>query len=160
MRLARTGPRRLLRNAPRESRQLAAKVLPSASPRVDKEIPPLRRSAEKHSTAHLPISISVYAKIGRAQQPCGAVTADDLAVDLGNDETQSGSPTASDEARPQDAGADAAIEGTPAEVAAGADLAVRADAGVLDDRFAERQPIPMKWHRLSPGAWGISIWLP
>ena len=76
-----------------------------------------------------------------------AVTADDLAVDLGNDETQSGSPTASDEARPQDAGADAVIEGTPAEVAAGTDLAVRADAGVLDDRFAERQPIPMKWHR-------------
>ena len=24
---------------------------------------------------------------------------------------------------------------------------MRADAGVLDDQFAERQPIPMKWHR-------------
>ena len=41
-----------------------------------------------------------------------AVTADDLAVDLGDDKSQSGSPTASAEPRPQDAGADAAIEGT------------------------------------------------
>ena len=70
MRLARTGPRRLLRNARKESRRLAAKALRSASPRVGKEIPPLQRSAEKHSTAHLPISVYVYAKIEREQQTC------------------------------------------------------------------------------------------
>ena len=76
-----------------------------------------------------------------------AVTADDLATDLGSEESQAGTPAPSEDARPQDTGADAATDGTPAEVAAGADFAVRPDAGILDDRIAERQPIPMKWRR-------------
>ena len=76
-----------------------------------------------------------------------AVTADDLAIDLGSEESQAGSPSALEDVRPQDTNAGAAIEGTPAEVAAGADMAVRPDAGILDDQIAERQPIPMKWRR-------------
>jgi hypothetical protein len=75
-----------------------------------------------------------------------AVTADDLAIELGSEESQAGSPAASD-VPPQDTNTGAAAGGTPAEVAAGADIAVRPDAGILEDRFAERQPIPMKWHR-------------
>jgi hypothetical protein len=77
------------------------------------------------------------------------VTADDLAADLGSEESQAGTPPPPEGAQPQDAGADAATYGTPAEVAAGADFAVRPDAGILDDRFAERQPIPMKWRRFN-----------
>src|SRR6266566_4539135 len=76
-----------------------------------------------------------------------AVTADDLATDLGSEESQAGTLASSEEAQPQDAGADAATDGTPAEIAAGAALAVRPNAGILDDRIAERQPIPMKWRR-------------
>ena len=52
-----------------------------------------------------------------------------------------------EDVRPQDTNAGAAAEGTPAEVAASADIAVRPDAGILDDQIAERQPIPMKWRR-------------
>jgi hypothetical protein len=75
------------------------------------------------------------------------VTADDLAIDLGSEESHAGSPAALEDVRPQDTNAGAAVEGTPAEVAAGADIAVRPDAGILDDHIAERQPIPMKWRR-------------
>jgi hypothetical protein len=75
-----------------------------------------------------------------------AVTADDLAIELGSEESQAGSPAAVD-VPPQDTNTGAGAGGTPAEVAAGADIAVRPDAGILEDRFAERQPIPMKWHR-------------
>lgn len=76
-----------------------------------------------------------------------AVTSDDLAIDLESEESQSDSDAASEEVHPQDTNAGAAVEGTPAEVAAGADIAVRPDAGILDDHIAERQPIPMKWRR-------------
>jgi hypothetical protein len=76
-----------------------------------------------------------------------AVTADDLAIDLGSEESQAGSPSALEEVSPQDTNAGAAAEGTPGEVAAGADIAVRPDAGILDDQIAEHQPIPMKWRR-------------
>ena len=75
------------------------------------------------------------------------VTADDLAADVGSDASQAGTLSPSDEARPPDAGADPQTDGTPAEVAAGAAFAVRPDAGILDDRIAERQPVPMKWRR-------------
>ena len=77
------------------------------------------------------------------------VTADDLAADLGSEESQAGTPPPSEGAQPRDAGADATTYGTPADVAAGADFAVRPDAGILDDRIAERQPIPMKWRRFN-----------
>ena len=76
-----------------------------------------------------------------------AVTADDLAIDLGSEESQAGSPAVLDDVHPQDTNAGAAAEGTPAEVAAGADIAVRPGAGILDDQIAEPQPIPMKWRR-------------
>jgi len=76
-----------------------------------------------------------------------AVTADDLAIGLGSEESQAGSPVDLEDVHPQDTNAGAAAEGTPAEVAAGADIAVRPDAGILDDQIAERQPIPMKWRR-------------
>ena len=52
----------------KESRLLAAKARWIASPRAGKEIPPSRRSAGKHSVAHLPSSVSVYAKIEREQR--------------------------------------------------------------------------------------------
>ena len=59
-----------------------------------------------------------------------AVTADDLASDLGSEESQAGTAGPSEEARPQDAGADARTTGTPAEIADGADFAVmRPEAG-------------------------------
>ena len=157
MRLARIGPRRLRRNARKESRLLAAKARRNGSPRGGKEMPPSRRSGAKHSIARLRISVSVYAKLEREQQTHARSPQTIWRSTLGSEESQAGSPTAFEEPRPQDAGADAAIEGTPAEVAAGADFAVRPDAGVLDDRFAERQPIPMKWHRFRSGARGISI---
>jgi hypothetical protein len=77
-----------------------------------------------------------------------AVTADDLVMDLASEESQPGAAAPSEGDRPQEAGANAATDGTPAEVAAGADLAVRPDVGILDDGIAERQPIPMKWRRV------------
>lgn len=75
-----------------------------------------------------------------------AITTDDLAIDL-IEPSQAEDPQSGADIRPQDTNEGAAVEGTLAEVAASTELAVRPDAGVLNDQIAERQPIPMKWRR-------------
>jgi hypothetical protein len=76
-----------------------------------------------------------------------AITADDLAAPVENDQEQPATGAPEEQPQPSDASAAAAAEGTPNAVAAGAGLAVRQDAGVLEDHVAEPQPIPMKWRR-------------
>jgi hypothetical protein len=112
MRLARTGAAQA---AAQRAEGIATARRQSASERLaarrqrNTAIAAIRREAFNRAFADL----SIRLRENRAGTTnLRAVTADDLAVDLGNDETQSGSPTASDEARSQDAGADAAIEGT------------------------------------------------
>jgi len=104
----------------------------------------IRREAFNRAFAELGIRLRETQTAAARER---SVTADDLAIDLGSEESQAGSPATLDAIQPQDTNAGAAVEGTPAEVAAGADIAVRADAGILDDNIAERQPIPMKWRR-------------
>jgi hypothetical protein len=77
------------------------------------------------------------------------ITADDLAVNIESDEPQTAVAEPEEPVLPQEVAAAAEAEGTPNAVAAGAGLVVRADAGVLEDRFAEPQPIPMKWRRFT-----------
>lgn len=78
-----------------------------------------------------------------------ALTADDLAARIEGDGPQIPVAVPEEPPLPQEEAAAAAAEGTPDAVAAGAGLTVRAEAGVLDDRFAEPQPIPMKWRRFT-----------
>jgi Helicase conserved C-terminal domain len=104
----------------------------------------IRRDAFNRAFAELGVRLR-ETRAGAAAER--AVTADDLAIDLGSQESQAGSSVTLDEVQAQGPNAGGAVEGTPAEVAAGADIAVRPDAGILDDNIAERQPIPMKWRR-------------
>ncbi|MBV8977350.1 MAG: helicase [Alphaproteobacteria bacterium] len=79
------------------------------------------------------------------------VSADDLSTDPGHEGARAEPPKPSDGESFSDVSADADIpaDGTPAEISAYVDLVVSPSAGVLDDHFAERQPIPMKWRRFS-----------
>ena len=104
----------------------------------------IRREAFNRAFAELGLRLREARDASRTER---VITTDDLAVDLINEEAQTENPQSDEEARPQDTNEGAAIEGTPEEVAAGTELAVRPDAGVLNDQIAERQPIPMKWRR-------------
>jgi hypothetical protein len=126
------------------ARSLGAQERLAARRQRNSAVAAIRREAFNRAFADLGIRLQ---EASDGATGARAVTADDLAIDLGSEESQAGTPTPSEEALPQDSGADAGTDGTPGEVAAGADLAVRPGAGTLDDHIAERQPIPMKWRR-------------
>lgn len=94
-----------------------------------------------------------FAELGVRLQEAGgttaerAVRADDLATDIGSEDTQPDLPAPLAEAEERSSGTAAPSDGEPAAVAAGAVIMLRPGAGILDDRIAERQPIPMKWRR-------------
>ena len=105
----------------------------------------IRREAFNRAFAELGLRLSE----DQDGTPERAITTEDLTVDPAADGPGAGTPESDTELRPQDTTEGASIEGTSAEVAAGAELAVRSDVGVLNDQIAERQPIPMKWRRFA-----------
>ena len=106
----------------------------------------IRRDAFNRAFLDLGIRLRDGAPGTVLQRP---VTADDITTSVDSDQPQASVASPETPALPQDDAAAAATEGTPNAVAADAILALRADAGVLEDRFAEPQPIPMKWRRFT-----------
>jgi Lhr-like helicase len=104
----------------------------------------IRREAFSRALAELGIQLR---NTGQANATARAVQAEDLATDVGSEDTQPDvpAPIAEDEARATQNGAPP--DGEPAAVAASTVIMLRPGAGVLDDNIAERQPIPMKWRR-------------
>jgi hypothetical protein len=144
------GQNRAAQDAARRTEQIAAARQQGAQERLaarrqrNAAIAAIRREAFNRAFADLGIRLREARAGATTPRP---VTADDLATDLGSEESQAGLLAPSEEASPQDAGAGTDADGNPAEIAAGAVLAVRPGTGILDDRIAERQPIPMKWRR-------------
>ena len=127
------------------ARRLGAQERLAARRQRNAAIAAIRREAFNRAFADLGFRLR-EARAGATN--ARAITADDLATDLGSEESQPGNSASSEEVRPEDNGAAPGPDGTPAEIAAGVTFAVRPGAGILDDRIAERQPIPMKWHRI------------
>lgn len=103
----------------------------------------IRREAFDRAFAELGLRL----REARTGAPERAITTDDLAVDPTTVDALAGNPQTDAEVGPDDPGDGEVVDGTPEEVAAGTELAVRPDAGILNDQIAERQPIPMKWRR-------------
>jgi hypothetical protein len=104
----------------------------------------IRREAFSRAFAELGIRL-LEARTGAAAER--AVQAEDLATDIGSEDTQTDMPAPLAEADQRAAEAAPPPDGEPAAVAAGAVIMLRPGAGVLDDHIAARQPIPMKWRR-------------
>lgn len=76
-----------------------------------------------------------------------ALRMEDLATDIASEETQPDLPAPLAEAEQRETETRPPSDGEPAAVAADAVIMLRPDAGILDDRIAGPQPIPMKWGR-------------
>lgn len=104
----------------------------------------IRREAFSRAFAELGIRLrdaTTGAASERVLQP------DDLATDIASEQAQPEIPAPLAEAEARDSAPEAPPDGEPAAVAAAAVIVLRPGAGVLEDRIAERQPIPMKWRR-------------
>ncbi len=104
----------------------------------------IRRDAFGRAFAELGVRLQ-EASAGSAS--ARAVRAEDLATDIGSEDIQPDLPAPLVDAEQRDSETPPPTDGEPAAVAAGAVIMLRPDAGILDDRIAERQPIPMKWRR-------------
>jgi hypothetical protein len=104
----------------------------------------IRREAFSRAFAELGIRL-LDARPGAARER--AVQAEDLATDIGSENTQPDVPAPLAEVEARNAAVGPPADGESAAVAAAAVIMLRPGAGVLDDQIAERQPIPMKWRR-------------
>ncbi len=126
------------------ARQLGANNRLAARRERNAAIAAIRREAFNRAFAELGIRVR---EARAATSSARSVTAEDLATSLDREDSDAGTFVAPSVADSQGVGADITTDGTPGEVAAGADIIVRPDAGILDDQIAEPQPIPMKWRR-------------
>ncbi|HVA11904.1 MAG TPA: helicase-related protein [Stellaceae bacterium] len=104
----------------------------------------IRREAFSRAFAELGVSLRDSRAGAGAERP---IRADDLESDIGSEDTQPDIPAPLAEAEQRDEQTGPPSDGEPAAVAAGTVIVLRPDAGILDDRIAGRQAIPMKWRR-------------
>ena len=104
----------------------------------------IRREAFSRAFADLDIRLR-DARPGVA--PERPIQTEDLATDIASEDTQPDVPAPLMEEDARNVETAAPTDGEPTAVAAGAAVMLRPGVGVLEDRIAERQPIPMKWRR-------------
>jgi len=126
------------------ARQQAVQVRLAARRQRNAAVAAIRRDAFSRALAELDVRLQEENARGAAAR---AVRAEDLATDIGSEDTQPDLPEPLVEAGERDGETPPPADGEPAAVAAGAVIMLRPDAGILDDRIAERQPIPIKWRR-------------
>lgn len=125
-----------------QARQVTIQQRREARRQRNAAVSDIRRRA--FDTAFEELNIQVAARSGAASS-----TRTLSASDLRSDGDQSPEANVASASPQTDGGAVQPADGTADEIAAGVSLAVRSDAGILDDTVAERQPIPMKWRRFS-----------
>jgi len=104
----------------------------------------IRREAFTRAFAELGIRVL---DMGHGGAQARSLQPNDLAADIGNDDPQTALPDPLEEADLRTRESVPPTDGEPTAVAAGAAILLRPGAGVLEDRIAEPQAIPMKWRR-------------